>query len=169
MKRNLILLLAVSLFQLACSKTELGTFKLPTNAKFLLTGDSSKTWKLARRFNNKTRINMGDCFLSHRETYKSDMTMHDNSGDHRDCGETIYADWKFIKDQKGYFYIKWTSKRLPSIMNIEEEHKYFKILRLSEEQLTVQFEHEQFSNKSTLITDIYVPEHLPIKDREFHW
>ena len=169
MKRNLIILLSLLLIQLSCSKTEKPPYKLPKNAKSLLTNDSTKTWKLARRFNNETRMNMGDCFLSHRETYKSDMTMHDNSGDHRDCGETIHANWKFTKDKKGNYYIKWMSKELPAIMNITDEYKYFKILHLSDEQLTIQFKHKQFSNKTTTITDIYVPEHVSIKDREFHW
>ncbi len=160
-------LMAVLLF--ACSEPEQPPYELPNDAKSLLTGDAMKTWKLARRFNNKTRMNMGDCFLSHRETYRADMTMQDNSGDHRGCGETLHANWKFTKDQNGHYYIKWESAQLPELMNMEEEHKYFKVLLLSEEELIVQFKHKQFSNKTTTITDIYVPEGASVKDREFHW
>ena len=112
---------------------------------------------------------MGDCFLSHRDTYKRDMSMHNNSGDHRDCGETLQATWKFIKDKKGNYYIKLQSDQIPKLMNIEKDHKYFKLLQLTEEQMTLQFTHKQFSSKTTTITDIYVPENMVIQDREFHW
>ncbi|MEQ8549993.1 MAG: lipocalin family protein [Cyclobacteriaceae bacterium] len=169
MHKNSIFLLVILTFQLSCSKPEEPPYELPTNAKFLLTSDSTKTWKLARRFNNKTRMNMGDCFLSHRETYKRDMTMQNNSGEHRDCGETLSATWKFAKDKKGNYYIQISSKQLPELMNIDQEYKLFKILRLSEEQMTVQFQHKQFSNKTTTITDIFVPENVSVEDREFHW
>jgi len=114
-------------------------------------------------------MNMGDCFLSHKETYKSDMTMHDNSGDYRDCGETINASWKFTKDKKQNYYIKWASPQLPALMNMENDFKFFKVIHLSKEQLTIQFTHKQFSNKTTTITDFYVPENVSVKDREFHW
>ena len=153
----------------SCADPEKEPYVPPENAKHLIAGDSAKIWKLARRFNDKTRMNMGDCFLSYRQTYLSDMTMHDNNGEQRDCGETLNAKWEFIKDQKGNYYIKWISEQLPSIMNIEEDYKYFKILHLSDEQLTVQFNHKQFSSKTTTITDFYVPEHVSIEDREFHW
>lgn len=169
MYKNLAILLIFYGFQLSCSKPEKPPYELPKNAKFLLAGDSAKTWKLARRFNNKTRMNMGDCFLSHRETYKNDMTMHNNSGEHRDCGETLEATWKFTKDKKGSYFIRIESSQLPEIMNIEKEYKLFKILQLTEKQMTLQFNHKQFSNKATTITDIFVPEHVPIKDRTFHW
>ncbi|MFY0608305.1 MAG: lipocalin family protein [Cyclobacteriaceae bacterium] len=165
---SLLLLLLLS-FEFSCSNPEESPYELPSKAKQLLTGDSSKTWKLAQRYNNKTRMNMGDCFLSHRETYSNDMTMYNNSGDNRDCGETLQANWKFVKDKKGNYYVRIESEQLPELMNIDKDYKLFKVLRLTDDQMTLQFKHKQFSNKTTTITDIYVPEHIEVKDREFHW
>lgn len=153
----------------SCSEPPKEPYMLPDNAMKLLTGDSTKTWKLARRFNNKTRMNMGDCFLAYRQTYRFDMTMYDNNGENTDCGETLNATWKFIKDQGENYYIKLNSKQLPALMHIEEDYKFFKIIHLSEEQMILQFNHQQFSNKTSLITGIYVPEYVSVKDREFHY
>ena len=152
----------------SCAKPPKEPYLLPDNAMRLLTGDSTKTWKLARRFNNGTRMNMGDCFLAYRQTYRSDMTMHDNNGENADCGETLKATWKFIKDQGENYYIKLSSEQLPALMHIDEDYKFFKITHLSEEQMTLQFNHKQFSNKTSLITAIYVPEHASVEDRDFH-
>ena len=107
--------------------------------------------------------------MAYRQTYLSDMTMHDNNGESANCGETLNATWKFIRDQGDNYYIKLNSKQLPALMNIEEDYKFFKITHLSEEQMIVQFNHKQFSNKTTLITDTYVPEHVSVEDREFHY
>ena len=112
---------------------------------------------------------MGDCFLSHRDTYLANQKMHNNSGDFRDCGETLEAEWKFIKDQNDNYYIKLSSEQIPKLLNIEEEFKLFKILKLEEEEMILQFKHKQFSDETTTITDIYVPENVNIHDREFHW
>lgn len=165
--KYLIILIGIAVA--SCAEPEKPPFELPSDAMSFLTGDSSKSWKLARRFNNKTRMNMGDCFLEHRDTYKADFTMHNNSGEQRDCGETLNATWKFTKDKKGNSYIRWTSDQLPQLLNIEKNYKSFKILELSEEQMTLQFSHKQFSDKTTIITDIWVPEDASIEDREFHW
>ena len=95
--------------------------------------------------------------------------MHDNNGENVDCGETLNATWKFIKDQGGSYYIKLSSEQLPTLMHIDEDYKFFRITHLSEEQMTLQFNHQQFSNKTSLITDVYVPEHVSVEDREFHY
>ena len=158
----------VSLLFFACEQSKRPPFALPENARSLLTNDSSKTWKLARRFNNDTRMNMGDCFLSYRLSFNSDMTLMDNNGEQRDCGETLNAEWKFTKNKEGYYYLKWTSEQLPTLLNIESNDKYFKILDLSEDQLVLQFYHKQFSSKKTQITDIYVPNDASV-NQEFHW
>ncbi|MEQ9299035.1 MAG: lipocalin family protein [Cyclobacteriaceae bacterium] len=163
------LIILIGMAVASCAEPEKPPFELPADAMSLLTGDSSKSWKLARRFNNKTRMNMGDCFLEHRDTYKADFTMHNNSGAQSDCGETLNASWKFTKDKKGNSYIRWTSDQLPQLLNIDKNYKSFKILELSEEQMTLQFSHKQFSDKTTIITDIWVPEDASIEDREFHW
>lgn len=169
MKKKSIFLIVFLIFQLSCSTPEKPPYELPANAKSLLTGDSTKTWKLAQRFNNSNRMNMGDCFLSHRETYRSNMTMQNNSGDRADCGKTLTATWKFAKDEKGNYYVKISSKQLPELMNIDEEFKLFKVLHLSDEQMTLQFNHQQFSSKTTTITDFYVPENVAFTGRDFHW
>jgi len=168
-KFNFLTLTIFLLLQIACSKPAQPQYDLPANAKALLTGDSTKTWKLARRFNNKTRMNMGDCFLLHRDTYKIDKTMHNNSGENKGCGETLEAAWKFARDKKGNYYIRLESSQLPALMNIDQNHKLFKVLLLSEDQMTLQYYHRQFSNKTTTITDIYIPENASVKNREFHW
>ena len=154
---------------LSCADPETPPYELPSNAKTLLTADSTKIWKLARRFNNGTRKNMGDCFLAHRDNYSADLTMHNNSGEQGECGETLNAIWKFTKDKTGNSYIRLSSEQLPAMMNIEVDYKAFRVLRLSEGQMTLQYYHKQFSNKATQITDIYVPEDVAIEDREFHW
>ena len=163
-----LFLFIVALFSCAEPSPE-EPYTLPENALTLLSADSTKTWKLARRFNDKTRMNMGDCFLYYRQTYQSDMTLYDNNGEQRDCGETLRATWKFVKDEKGNCYVKWSSEQLPQLMNIEKDYKYFKILHLSADQLTLQFQHKQFSNKTTTITDFYVPEGVSVEGRDFHW
>lgn len=95
--------------------------------------------------------------------------MHNNSGEHRDCGETLHGTWKFTKGKTGNYYVRIESEQLPKLMNIDKEYKLFKILELSDEQMTLQFAHKQFSSETTTITDIYVPEDVDVKDREFHW
>ena len=167
-KKSFYITLVVVLL-LACSEEPRPPYQIPKDAKTLLAGSESKSWKLARRFNNKTRMNMGDCFLSHRDTYSSDMTMHNNSGENVDCGETLNAQWKFVKDKNDNYYIRLRSDQLPAMMNIEEDFKLFKVLYLSEEEMVLQFQHRQFSNKTSTITDIYVPEGVSVEGREFHW
>ncbi|MTI29252.1 lipocalin family protein, partial [Xanthovirga aplysinae] len=154
---------------LSCSKAKKEPYKIPENAFSLIAGESGKTWKLARRFNGKTRMNMGDCFLSFRQTFKPDLSVMDNSGKNKDCGESLIGTWRLTKDKKENYYIKIISDQIPRLMNIEEDYKYFKILHVSEDQLTLQFRHKQFSNKERTMTDIYVPEEMEVEGRDFHW
>lgn len=161
--------LLVALLIHGCKQEEKPPFPLPKNARQLLTNDSTKTWKLARRFNNDTRMNMGDCFLLHRDTYKAAGTMHNNSGENRGCGKSLDATWNFVKDEHGHYYIRLKSEQLPELMNMDEDYKLFKILHLSNEQMTLQFTHKQFSSKASTIIDVYVPEYISVEDRTFHW
>lgn len=154
---------------ISCSPEKSYTFELPTNAMELLSGDSSKTWILARRFNNKTRMNMGDCFLAYAQTFRPDGTMNDNAGENRDCGETLNASWRFIKSQDNKFYLRLEGNQVAELLNIEEDFKHLKILALSDTLMTLQFSHKQFSNKATQITDFWVPEGTKVEDRFFHW
>lgn len=114
-------------------------------------------------------MNMGDCFLAYRQTFSVDSTMKDNSGDTRQCGETLLANWKFVKDKKGNGYLKLNSPQLPELMQIEEEYKFFKVLQLSENELILEYKHKQYGNKSRTITDYFVPEDVAVEDRDFHW
>lgn len=114
-------------------------------------------------------MNMGDCFLSYRVTYFSDHSMSDNNGKHKGCGPTLEAEWRFIKDQKSRYYVELKGGKLKELMNLEENQKLFRIEYLDAEELIIQYTHKQFSNKATTITDIYVPSHVSVKDRTFHW
>jgi len=162
-------LACVFILFLSCTESEKPPYDLPANAATLISGEKGKTWKLARRFNNGTRMNMGDCFLSYRITYRPDQTMNDNNGDHNDCGPTLYAKWRIVKSEKGHSYLKIDSDQLPELMGIEASYKVFKILQISADQLTLQFSHRQFSSKKTTMIDVLVPESAQIEDREFHW
>lgn len=154
---------------ISCKDDKKRPFDLPENTRNLIAGDSAKTWKLARRTNNNTRMNMGDCFLSYRATYKTDSIMHDNNGAHEDCGETLTTKWTLYTSDEGYPYIKLKGGKLKELMNLDVDYKFFKILDLSEQQLVLEFTHKQFSSKESTIIDVFVPEEASIKDRDFHW
>ena len=159
----------VCILVMSCSNDKKPPFQLPENAAEIIAGDSSKTWKLARRFNNKTRMNMGDCFLSYRSTYLTNGLMHDNNGEQENCGETLTANWSLYHSKEKYPYIKLKGEKLKELMHLDHDYKFFKILDLSDSLMILEFKHKQFSSKKTTIVDIYVPEHLPVKDRNFHW
>lgn len=167
--KNIVVLVLICIVFYSCSKEKKLPFELPNNAQSLIAGDSLKTWKLARRFNNNTRMNMGDCFLSYRATYKLDSIMHDNNGEHRDCGETLTANWSIYTSKEGFPYIKLEGDQLKELMNLDNNYKFFKILDLSEDQLVLEFTHKQFSSKTTTMVDVFVPENTTVDDRKFHW
>jgi len=162
------LLFIISLITaLSCQEKEKQVFKLPDNATKLIAGDSIKTWKLAKRFNNGYRMNMGDCFLSYRISYQRNSRMRDNNAENFDCGKSLNASWKIVTNKKGS-YIKLESEEIPQLLNTENNYKFFKIKSLSEDKLVLQFRHKQFSNKSTLIVDHLVPENVSVENRDFH-
>jgi len=154
---------------LSCSEAKKPVYPLPKNAQELLTDGNKKTWKLAQRFNNDTRMNMAGCFLSYRLTFTNDMTLADNNGQQPDCGKSLKANWKFVKDTTGNYYLKMQSPQLPALMGIAEDFKLMSILALEEEKLVLQYYHRQFSNKPTKFTDYLVPENVSVKGRDFHW
>ncbi len=164
---SLVILIVVLSFT-SCTKSSKKPYILPDNAISLLAGETGKTWKLAWRYNNGTRMNMRGCFLSYRATYSPDMMFRDNNGDHQDCGLTLLGNWEITKDKKGNPYIKLTSDQLPDIMHIDKNYKFFKILKLDKDTLRIQFRHKQFSSKSTFV-DTFVSEHIKIEGRDFHW
>ena len=164
---QLILIILISVF--SCSEDKKTPFELPKNAVHLIAGDSAKTWKLARRFNNNTRMNMGDCFLSYRVTYKTDSILHDNNSEHRDCGESLSSKWTIYHSDDNFPYVKIKGGNLQELMDLKKNYKFFKILDLSKDQMILEFTHKQFSNKTTTMVDVFVTENAVVNDRNFHW
>ena len=155
------------LFIVSCDNSEKKIFIAPDNALNLIAGDSIKTWKLAKRFNNGYRMNMGDCFLSYRVTYDRNLKMRDNNGDYFDCGNSLRADWEIVTNDKGSF-IRLESDDIPTLLSIDKNYKYFQIVSLSENELAIKFKHTQFSSTPTFITDYLVPEDIEVENRDFH-
>lgn len=160
-------LLCIILFA-SCAKKKLKPYELPDNAIVLLTADSVKSWKIARRYNGKTRMNMGSCFLSYRQRFRESGIVSDNNADNKDCGPSLEATWEITTEENGYSYLKFTSDQLPELLNQNKNFKLFKILYLSKDSLTISFTHVQFSERRT-ITDYLVRENLEVEDRDFHW
>ena len=167
LQMKLISLLLILSF-LSCAKTKKESYTLPKNAIALIAGDSIKTWKIAKRYNNKIRMNMGDCFLSYRQAFRTNMTMNDTNDEHEDCGETLKATWEIVTNKEGDSFIKLKSDQIPKLMNIKNDYKYFHILHISQDSLVLQYKHKQFSNQEFVITDHYVTEHTVVKGRDFH-
>ncbi|MCP9199196.1 lipocalin family protein [Gramella sp. GC03-9] len=151
---------------LSCSEEK--TYQLPENAESLLHGDSTKTWKIARRYNNEVRMNMGPCFMSYRQSFSKDHQVSDNNAENDNCGPSLVGNWEFKKGAKGDPYIKISSPDIPELLNTDKDYKYFKILKLSADTLKLSFKHTQYGNTSRTITDILVREDLDIGDRYFH-
>ncbi|MCK8523369.1 lipocalin family protein [Aquimarina sp. D1M17] len=160
-------LIAMFILFISCSTTKEKPFELPKNALSLIAHESGKTWKLAWRYNNGTRMNMSGCFLSYRITYKPDLSFKDNSEEHANCGASLSGNWEITKDKKGYSFIKLTSAQLPELLKTKTNYKYFKILQLTKDTLRIRFRHKQFSSESTF-EDTLVAEDIEVKDRDFH-
>ncbi len=159
---SLLLLIIAS-----CNNTPKPPYFAPDNAAQLIAGDSVKTWKLAKRFNDGHRMNMGACFLSYRVSYFTNGTSRDNNDQNLDCGESLAATWELFSNQDGSF-IKLTSDQMPLLLNQEDNYKYFRINSVSDSILVLQYRHKQYANYSTLIVDYLVPENQGVKDRDFH-
>ncbi|TRO67456.1 lipocalin family protein [Christiangramia sabulilitoris] len=152
---------------ISCSDSQ-KPFHLPDNANQLLHGDSTKTWKIARRYNDDIRMNMGPCFMAYRQTFKVDHLVQDNNEDTRDCGPNLTGKWNFKKGPEGNSFIKISSPDIPKLLNTEKDYKYFKVLKLTEDTLKISFKHKQYGDTYRRITDILVREDLDIGDRYFH-
>lgn len=161
--RLIILALLVVVIQ-SCGSER---FELPENATQLLTNGNEKAWKLAKRYNDGHRMNMGDCFLSYRVTYNLDGTTTDNNADHQDCGPSMDANWSFYTNEDGS-YIKLKGEKVKTLLNQDKDYKFFKIESLSDSLLIINFRHKQFGNKERLITDHLVPEDVVVEGRDYH-
>ncbi len=161
---------------ISCKEVPSEPYAVPENAVYLLTADSVKTWKIARRYNGKTRMNMEGCFLGYRQRFRtsaalsinSSGTVTDNNGELRNCGPSLEATWEITTSDKGDTYLKFTSDQIPELLGQESNEKFFKILHISKDSLTLSFVHKQF-NKRRRITDYLVREDLEVADRDFHW
>jgi hypothetical protein len=154
----------VLVFMTSCGSDK---FELPENASSLLTNDSTKTWKLAKRYNDGYRMNMGDCFLSYRVSYSNDGTTSDNNALNKDCGDSMEANWSFYTNEDGA-YIKIKGEKVKTLLNQENDYKFFKISSLSDTLLVLSFKHKQFGNKERTIEDYLVPEHIEVENRNYH-
>lgn len=152
----------------ACSDPKPNLYEPPLDVVELIAGDSSKTWKLAKRYNGQTRMNMEGCFMSYRQTFYKDQRVHDNNGDQSNCGETLNGRWELTKDSLGNHYIKIRSEQYKRLMRRDSGYVYFKILYASMDSLTLSFTHNQYGTRRTL-TDYLVTEELIVPDRDFHW
>jgi len=94
--------------------------------------------------------------------------MRDNNKDNINCGKSIEGNWEIIENEIGN-YIKVNSPIIPEVLNTKDTFKYFKILSLSDSLMVLEFRHKQFSNKTTIIVDHFVPEEVDVKGREFHY
>ncbi|SEM22375.1 Lipocalin-like domain-containing protein [Aquimarina amphilecti] len=164
----LLILVFILIITSSCSDTNKEPYQIPENAVELIAGTSGKTWKIAKRHNDGTRMNMAGCFLSYRNTYFPDMTVKDNNNKQRDCGPSLTADWEITKSKKGHYFIKLKSDQLPELMNIEENHKFFQITYLSKDSLQLRYRHAQFSGQVRTIVDLYVEEDITTPNRNFH-
>ena len=162
------ILILILLFFVSCNDKEEIPYQLPENATSLLTADSIKTWKIARRYNGKTRMNMGDCFLEYRQRFRESGFVDDNNDKLRNCGPSLTATWEITISEKGNPYIKFTSDQIPDLLHQESNEKYFKIIHLSNDSLVISYAHKQF-NQKRIITDYLVREDVKLSDREFHW
>lgn len=158
----------IALLITSCSKKIKEPYSPPDNLKELIAGDSLKVWKLAKRYNGKTRMNMGDCFLSYRQTFKSDGFVRDNNSEQSDCGPSLEGAWTIVKDSIGITHIRITSEQIPELMGIAENYKDFKVFYASKDSLHLSFTHKQFGEQRR-ISDYLVQEDIEVVDRDFHF
>lgn len=176
MNKIIILCTFLLIGVISCKDEPTPPYSIPENTVTLLTADSIKSWKIARRYNGKTRMNMGDCFLGYRQRFRTSVALSansigyvsDNNGELRDCGSSLEAKWEITASDKGDFYLKLTSDQIPELLGQDSKEKFFKIMYLSNDSLTLSYVHKQF-NKRLRITDYLVREDLPVEDRDFHW
>ena len=150
-----------------CTHTETVVYTPPQNIETLIAGDSTKVWKLAKRFNGATRMNMEGCFMSYRQSFTRYKTVSDTNGLHKNCGESVVGQWEITTDSIGHHYIKIKSDQYPSLLHQPQDYKLFKILYASQDSLQLSFVHNQFGTRRR-ITDLLVREDLVVEDRNFH-
>ena len=172
MKASTLLIILIALFWFNCSsEKEEVVFQLPENASELLAGKDAKTWKLAKRTNGKTRVNMGECTMAYRQTFERNNKVADNNKTREDCGPSIEGTWQFSYDKKKRPYLAITSEMLPKLFKLKNggKTKHFQIVTLTDSLFVYRFAHELFTNKTTIIEDVLIPENVIDNGRNFHW
>lgn len=169
MKKWFISILALMCFSFnSCDKQKKKPYQPTSNLKELIAGDSLKTWKIAKRYNGKTRMNMGDCFLKYRQSFFSNGGVSDNNEDQSNCGSSLIGAWSIIKDSASYTYIRIISDDIPELLNIEENYKDFRVFYASEDSLHIYFIHTQYGQERR-ISDYLVQEEVSVPNRNFHF
>lgn len=163
-----VLIVVILLFITSCSEDKRAPYSPPENISELLAGDTLKIWKLAKRYNGKTRMNMGDCFLNYRQTFYGSGSVSDSNGDQSDCGPSLRGQWNIVLDSVGAAYLRITSDQIPSLMGIEENYKDFRIFYASKDSLHLSYTHKQFGEQRR-ISDYLVREEVEVLDRDFHF
>ncbi len=162
------IIILIMLLSIGCSEEEKTKFQAPKNIKQLIAGDSSKTWKLARRYNGRTRMNMGDCFLKYRQTFTVSGDVYDNNSANSNCGESLKGIWSIVKDTNNVTYIRIESSLIPELFKIDQEYKDFKIFYANQDSLQLSFYHTQYG-QGHVISDYLVTESTEVDDRDFHY
>lgn len=153
---------------LSCKEEKKKPYSPPENIKELISGSTSKTWKLAKRYNGKTRMNMGDCFLGYLQTFTSVGTVRDNNSEQPNCGSSLEGKWSVLKDSLGYSYIRIESPQIPELMGVEQVYKDFRIFYASKDSLHLSFIHMQYGTQRR-ISDYLVEASVVVPDRDFHF
>lgn len=172
MKPSIILIILTTFVWLNCGATKEETvFQLPENASELLAGKGSKTWKLAKRTNGKTRVNMGECTMAYRQTFDRNNKVTDNNKEREDCGPSIEGTWQFSYDEKKRPHVAITSEMIPKLFKTKtgSQTKHFQIVALTDSLFVYRFAHELFTNQTTVIEDVLIPENVIAEGRNFHW
>ncbi len=167
----LLTTIAVIVISACGSENEYKIYNLPDQAATFLSGETGKTWKLAKRVNNGTRVNMGECTIGYRQTFLPDFAVSDNNSEMYDCGESMNGTWELIENKKGAAFLTITSDLVPKYFKVPEgsKTKYFQLVELSPGVLVYKFKHELFSTKTSIVVDVLVPEDSVVDDRNFHW
>lgn len=145
-------------------------FALPANALELVAGKNSKTWKLVKRTNGSTRVNMGECTLDFRLSFATNYTFKDETTN-PNCGPFIAGVYGFALDKNKKPYLKLKGDLIAQVFEIknQESSKYFQILNLSDSVFIYRYSHKLFSDKTTIIEDVLVPEEVDFEGRDFHY
>ncbi len=166
MRKLIVIALLVLCF--SCQKEQQTRYEVPETINTLIAGDSAKVWKIAKRYNGKTRMNMGDCFLSYRQTFSKDGTVLDNNEENQDCGPSLKGNWSVVKDTLGYSHIRIESPQIVELFGAEQDYKDFRIFYASVDSLHISFLHTQFGERRR-ISDYLVQEDITVADRDFHF